>query len=230
MFPVIWSSFEYWRKQLRMKPEAAADLGCGTGSFIEQLSKFAPRVYGLDCSPWMLKIARKKIFRPNVAIFKQDFRYLALPERVDLITANFDTLNYVTSGRDLRRVFDACHRCLKSRGHFYFDVLTGDGERPEAGPKKQFIRLPRICSSWTIRTGRNGSRAIIRSVGRNADGSITRETECHAQRWYPSLQIERLLKQHGFSVLGTYRFGSVTPAHSDAFWIQVIAQKRTNKQ
>ena len=225
IFPVMWTAFRHWKKQLGITPVIAVDLGCGTGRFVQALGRLAERVYGIDSSPWMCRIAKNRNFRPNTSIFRQDIRHMALPEHVDLITANYDTLNYITSGSEFRRVLGTCHTHLKRRGHLYFDVLTGDGDRPRVGRIIQSIRLPGIRSQWTTETGRSGSKTMIDSVGRNADGSIVREKESHVQRWYSSPVIENLLQRCGFSVLGTYKFGTCKSADRNAFWMQVIAQK-----
>lgn len=229
MFPVIWSSFRHWRRHFGMQPRSMADLGCGTGRFLNAVAKTVNHAYGLDKSKEMLRIAHLRNSSPNVAIFRQDVRRFRLPRPVDLVTANFDTLNYVTTPSGLGSVLRSCNRQLRQRGHLYFDLLTGDGDRPAVGVRTQTIRLPDTASVWTIRTGHRGSRTIIDSVGKTSDGRMIREKEQHNQRWYPSKLIERQLSRGGFRMLGSYEFGTTRPSRGRSFWIQVIAQKTRSK-
>jgi SAM-dependent methyltransferase len=81
-------------------------------------------VYAVDYSDAMLREARRNCRRANVCFLQQDIRCLALPSPVDLITANFDTLNHVKIADDLRLVFKRIAANLRPGGHFYFDILT----------------------------------------------------------------------------------------------------------
>jgi SAM-dependent methyltransferase len=82
------------------------------------------KVYGVDLSPTMCRLARAKMRRAgaNVTIISGDMRTFRLPETVDLITCEFDALNHVPRKSDLARVARAVARALRPGGYFYFDV------------------------------------------------------------------------------------------------------------
>jgi SAM-dependent methyltransferase len=103
---------------------AACDLACGTGTTALELARRGIKVYGVDLSPTMCRLARAKVRRAgaNVTIIPGDMRTFRLPEPVDLIPCEFDALNHVPRKSDLSRVARAVARALRPGGHFYFDV------------------------------------------------------------------------------------------------------------
>ena len=104
---------------------SAADIGCGTGVFACYLNRcWGVPVFGVDRSAEMLRQARRNCRSRGVCFLQQDIRCLALPAQVDLITANFDTLNHLRSAADLRRTVKRIAANLRPGGHFYFDIIT----------------------------------------------------------------------------------------------------------
>lgn len=118
-------AFEQLIRQYGIRFSSAADIGCGTGLFASYLSasRHIP-VIGIDRSASMLTAAARNSSGHNVQLLCQDIRALRLPCPVDLMTANFDTLNHVVLPIDLIRVFRRIFESLKPGGHFFFDVIT----------------------------------------------------------------------------------------------------------
>ena len=50
-----------------------------------------------------------------------------LPQRVDLVTANFDTLNHLINDGELPVLFQHVYDHLRPGGHFMFDFITPCG-------------------------------------------------------------------------------------------------------
>src|SRR5262249_20750735 len=88
--PVIKQTFERSRGRYSIRFVSAADIGCGSGTFLLPLAQFCYRLYGVDRSAEMLTLARRKTAGAGVRLLHQDLRGLKLPARVDLITCNFD--------------------------------------------------------------------------------------------------------------------------------------------
>ncbi len=180
---------------------SACDLACGTGTTALILARKGIKVYAVDLSPLMCRVARDKAKRARLPlrVMHADMRSFRLPESVDLIICEYDALNHVPRRADLRVVARAVGRALKPGGHFYFDVnnslafdryWTGDVwlEKPNVavvmrnGHDREGTRA--WCDiEWFVREGRDWRRRHERV-----------EEVC-----WDSVEIRRVLKQNGFS-------------------------------
>jgi len=112
--------------------EKACDLCAGTGTTALELARLigrgreGPKVYAVDGSPEMCRLARAKIHRAKVPVrvIQADMRSFRLPEPVDLVTCEFDAINDLPQKKDLARVTRAVARALKPGGYFCFDSNT----------------------------------------------------------------------------------------------------------
>jgi SAM-dependent methyltransferase len=103
---------------------SACDLACGTGTTALLLAGRGIKMYGVDFSPVMCRLARQKAHRARLPlrIVRADMRNFRLPEQVGLVLCEFDALNHVPRKTDLRRVARAVSRALQPGGYFFFDV------------------------------------------------------------------------------------------------------------
>ncbi len=117
--------FERLFRKYGIRFRSAADIGCGTGLFARYLKVSRDiNVFAVDLSEPMLRVAQRNCRGTNVVLLRQDIRCLRLPHPVDLITANFDTLNHILSNQDLLRTLKRVAKNLNPGGHFIFDVVT----------------------------------------------------------------------------------------------------------
>ena len=107
-----------------LRLESACDLACGTGTTALALARKGIKMYGVDASPTMCRLAREKSRRLGLPlrVIGGDMRRFRLPEPVDLILCEFDALNHVERKSDLALVGRAVSRALRPGGYFYFDV------------------------------------------------------------------------------------------------------------
>lgn len=133
LFPSFHSPIDAARQRVlgRILPhvESACDLACGTGSTALTLAREGIKVFAVDLSPVMCRLAREKAQRARVPlrVLRADMRRFRLPEPVDLITCEYDALNHVPRKADLRMVAKAVARALKPGGYFFFDVNNRSG-------------------------------------------------------------------------------------------------------
>ena len=110
------------------RARVVCDLGCGTGTTAVELARRRRglRVYAVDLSPTMCRLAREKAQRASVDVRVRcaDLRSFHLPEPVDLVLCEFNPLNHLPRKQDITRAARAVARALRPGGWFYFDLNT----------------------------------------------------------------------------------------------------------
>lgn len=89
------------------------DAACGTGGHIAYL-KGNYSVEGLDISPKMLKLARKK--HPEVVFYRRDMTNFKLGKQFDVVTCLFSAIGHVKTKRRLNLAVRAMANHLKPGG------------------------------------------------------------------------------------------------------------------
>jgi ubiquinone/menaquinone biosynthesis C-methylase UbiE len=216
-------NFDHLRRYYGLRPKSAADVACGTGTFILYLSSLGiPRIYGVDCSPEMLRIALKKNRANGACFLLQDFHSLCLPEPVDLITCNFDSLNYMLTEKDLLLALRRFHANLAPRGVLYFDIISF--HQPwNTGRPFQERRTWAGGEFWRRmhldpRNGRQTSLICIR-LGNQI------YFEQHHQRAYPLKVMIALLKMAGLSLVESKDFYTRQPVNRQTRRMIFVVQK-----
>ena len=114
----------YLRKLIAQnKPNAKTilELACGTGAVLAHLAE-EYEVSGLDLSPKMLSVARKKL--PDVRFFHKNMVTFEIGEKFDVILCVFDSINHVLSFADWKEIFRRVEAHLVENGLFIFDINT----------------------------------------------------------------------------------------------------------
>jgi SAM-dependent methyltransferase len=114
------------------------DLGCGSGPLAAALVRAGHRVLGLDLSPAMVALARRRVPR---AEFRVASLHRASLPRCDAVVSVGECLNYAFDPRgacaSLLPLFRRVHRALRPGGLLVFD-LAGPGQVPEGAPVRGF--------------------------------------------------------------------------------------------
>jgi SAM-dependent methyltransferase len=225
--PVIKQTFERSRGRYGIRFASAADIGCGSGTFLLHLAKFCYRLYGVDRSAEMLAMARRNTAGTGIRLLRQDLRGLQLPTRVDLITCNFDTLNYLLRIEGLQMAMERARDNLRDGGHFAFDVITGAGEEGRARDFVQRIRLPDATALWRLRT--DGNRRMSWVDMHWSSGGARPWREVHVQRWHSLPRLCALLNRCGLSIRGIHDVVSFAPASSQTWWAHFVTCRGRRK-
>lgn len=116
-------------------------LGCGTGGTIEYLSQYPYTITGIDASPDMLDIARRKMDIPGLSIkwLQLDIRDTGNQIMTSDMVIALNVLNELNSLRDLETVFATAHRILEDGKLFIFDMLTMQGLSTVAGGNDKLV-------------------------------------------------------------------------------------------
>jgi len=224
-FRQIRHVFETLARKYGIRFQSAADIGCGTGLFARHLnlSRQIP-VFAVDLSEPMLRIAQRNCCGAKVTLLRQDIRSLRLPHPVDLITANFDTLNHLVRFRDLQNTLQRIFDNLNEGGHLIFDLITRCLPLDRAGSYiRQFYR-PRRRVVQVVRL--NPLRNILSvAVTINSSRLSKPIVEQHCERAYSTGEVGRALHETGFSILGVHDAATLTLAGRCPSRIIVVARK-----
>ena len=203
---------------------SAADIGCGTGLFACYLSKrWNIFVFGVDRSPEMLRVAARKCRKSKICFLLQDIRTLRLPNKVDLITANFDTLNHLLNASDLKLAFRRIWENLHHGGHFIFDLVTPvQGFR--GGPFTKFLKGKRCGVMQHIQW--NPWRRLFTSlIVRRCRSNFWTAVELHMERAYDPTKVGRWLRASGFFIRGVLDAASLMMASRSSLRVIFVTKK-----
>jgi SAM-dependent methyltransferase len=185
---------------IRRDIKSGCDLACGTGTTAVELAQAGIRMYAVDLSAGMCRLARDKARRAGVPlrVIQGDMRSFRLPQPVDLVICEFDALNHVPERGDLGRVAKAVARALDPEGWFYFDVNNALGFRTFWSDDVWFER-PGVAMVMRNRHSRKGDRGWS-----DIEWFIRRGRHWHRQHEYveeicwTAAEIRRALRDAGF--------------------------------
>jgi len=218
--------FETLVKRYGIRFHAAADIGCGTGLFACYLSHcWKVPVFAVDRSPAMLRVAARNCRNSNVCLLRQDIRCLRLPHRVDLVTANFDTLNHLVDNADLRLAFRRVASNLRSGGHLLFDLVTPCDPLRGRRFYTRRLRSPHRDFVQQITWDRPGRLLSILVLLRRP-GSRGSTAELHRERTYAPDEVGSWLMESGFLIRGVLDAATLRVANECPPRMLVIASKR----
>jgi len=114
----------YLHKLIRensIRPASLLELGCGTGSILSYFSRDF-KVFGIELSPEMLKVAKRKV--PTADLQLGDISRFQLNQKFDVILCVFDTINHLLTFPKWSSLFKSAANHLCEGGVFLFDVNT----------------------------------------------------------------------------------------------------------
>lgn len=230
------TAFECWRENFErlvnrngVRYELAADVACGTGLAAAYLASRCRRVYAVDASGSMLEVAARRCPPEKVTLLRQSFTELALPEPVDLLTCNFDSLNYLTDEEDLSEAFARFAASLRGGGWAVFDMNTVAELSSGTGDPVMVHRLSAGYSvwesSWDPET-RTNTLLMTNFVERD-DGLYEISEEVHRERAYDATFIEEALRSAGFVTVEYSDAKGLSAVGPDTRRVQFLARRGT---
>ena len=210
------------------------DLACGTGEMTAILTERGYELIASDASPDMLARAREKAAglagEPPVFLH-QTMTGLDLYGTVDAAVCCLDSLNYLTSPKDVQKAFQRLHLFIAPGGILIFDVnsveklasLDGQVFLDERADvycvwRAEFSRRSCICSYFMD---------IFQLDGET--GLWSRGEEIHRERAYTIEELTSLLEGAGFVDIRTWgelKMRSPKPEEQRVFF---TARKETQK-
>ncbi|MBI1277994.1 MAG: methyltransferase domain-containing protein [Anaerolineaceae bacterium] len=209
-------------------------LGCGTGGAIEYLSQYPYTITGVDSSPEMLEVARRKLDIPGLSI-----KWLQLDMRdtgnqimtADMVLA-LNVMNELNSLRDLETVFATAQRILDSGKLFIFDMMTIQGLSPIGSSTEQVMYDD--GQSVTMFSAKDYDyerqiQTINHIIFRQQKGSWNRSEARQVLRTFPVQAVASLLQRNRFNIrtILNNRLENYEPGVSHADRVIFFAEKQS---
>lgn len=177
------------------------DLGCGSGILAEAVCNSGYDVLGIDISPAMIEMARRRV--PEASFRCEPLLSAVLPPCAAVVAVGecfnyrFDQRN---SGEQLRGLFGRIHDALAPGGVFLFDA-AGPGRVPGEGALKTHVD----GGDWALLMHAEEDLVagrVTRCITsfRRVGDFFRRDDECHELDLWPPDALETDLRQAGFFV------------------------------
>ncbi len=209
-------------------------LGCGTGGSIEYLSQYPYTITGVDSSPEMLEVARRKMDIPGLSI-----KWLQLDMRdtgnqimtADMVLA-LNVMNELNSLRDLETVFATAFRILESGKLFIFDMMTIQGLSAAGSSSEQVLhddgQNVTVFSTKDYDYERQ-IQTINHIIFRQQNGYWNRTEARQVLRTFPVQAVASLLQRNKFNIrtIMNNRLETYEPGVSRADRVIFFAEKQS---
>ena len=154
----------------RERVNSVLDIGCGTGTHLIYLAELGYECTGIDNSPDMLEVARKKAEKMGLKIvfIESDMRDIRLEKKYDAIISMYAICQ--PDIEDIKKILTSINRTLKDHGVLIFNVMSMEGlpYKPDLSTQNN---IPRIFLNMEIL--RDGKDVKIVRLGSTIwEGSI----------------------------------------------------------
>jgi ubiquinone/menaquinone biosynthesis C-methylase UbiE len=191
-------------RRYRYRPGGYLDCACGTGDVALFMTDLGWSTVGVDSSEGMLRKAEEKSrgHTGNCTFLHQRLEKLALDGTFRVAGSFYDSLNHITSKRQLQAALKEIRRHLETEGLFIFDTNTlacyrhlwnsltvGHEEEYTLIIENNFDEAKRMAlSNVTVFLKKNNS-------------SYRKMTAQIEERWYTDEELGQMLKRAGFTIL-----------------------------
>jgi SAM-dependent methyltransferase len=127
--PTIAGDVEFYVGLAHSAGGPVLDLGCGTGRILIPIAEEGVRVVGLDYSPDMLDVARRKLARcsvetrERVELVQGDMRTFSLGRSFPLIICPFRAFQHLLTSEDQRKALRCIRDHLDEGGRLAFNIF-----------------------------------------------------------------------------------------------------------
>ncbi len=204
------------------------DLACGTGSISEEMAKIGYDVIGVDYSDEMLGIALDKKFDSglNIQYLCQDMRKLDLYGSMDVTICALDSINHLNNIKDVKKVFENVALFSEPDGLFIFDINTLYKHRNILANNTFTYETDKVFCVWenTLIPETDEVKMNLEFFELEENGLYSRSSDSFSEKAYSEDDIESLLKESGFEILGKFGDDTFLPPACDSQRIVYVAR------
>lgn len=183
------------------------DLACGTGSLTLELAKNNVDVFGADASQDMLCQAQFKALqaKKDIMFLCQKMQNLYLINEIDTCVCTLDSINHLTSEKDVLNTFKGVSKFMKKSGCFLFDVNTPYKHRKILADNTFVYDTDDVFCVWQNNLLNNDTVEIFLDFfEEDKTGKYIRTSESFCERAYSHTEIIAMLNKAGFELAACY--------------------------
>lgn len=217
------------------------ELGCGTGRVLLELLELEHEVTGVDISPWLLAVARRKLALLEMddlyRLVEADLTDFALDQKdFGLAVCTSNTLMHLNTPEQQAALLHHAHRHLRDGGYLFIDLFNPDVARLVA-----VHNIMELADEWTDEVrGVHVVKWSVRAVDfaeqlqdtlfiyeeTGGDG-IVRRTYCpFTLRFLWRNEVELMLRSGGFDVEAVWGDFDEEPYAAESDHLILLARKR----
>ena len=209
------------------------ELGCGTGSFTEEMANLGYDMIGIDNSGDMLGIARQKMEKAGLDIMylEQDMCELDLFCTAGTIVSVCDSINYLIEDEQVRKAFTKVNNYLYPGGLFLFDFNTLHKYRDVIGDVTIAENREDCSFIWEnffdVDTNINeyDLTLFVKKESAGAEELFERSIETHLQRGYTLDEMKAFIEQAGMTFITAIDADTHEEPTEDSERIYVLARE-----
>ncbi len=197
----------YKRWLPKNKDASILELCCGTGRLTLPIAKEGFKITGVDYTTSMLKKAKDKASKENIAIdfIEADIRTLDLSKKYDFIFIPFNSIHHLYENKDLFKALSVVKKHLKKSGLFILDCFNPNIKLMVEGEKN----LKKVIQYTT----QDGRKILIKEIMLYEDKTQINRIEWHYfingkfdsiqkldMRMFFPKELDEYLKWNGFII------------------------------
>ncbi len=218
---------------LLQEKNLVVELGCGTGSFTEEMANLGYDMIGIDNSGDMLGIARQKMEKAGLDIMylEQDMCELDLFCTAGTIVSVCDSVNYLIEDEQVRKAFTKVNNYLYPGGLFLFDFNTLHKYRDVIGDVTIAENREDCSFIWEnffdVDTNINeyDLTLFVKKETEGAEDLFERSIETHLQRGYTLDEMKAFVEQAGMTFIKAIDADTHEEPTEDSERIYVLARE-----
>lgn len=217
-------------KEHRVEKGLVLELGCGTGNMTRRMADKGFDMIGLDSSEEMLSIARELSSEQDDGILYlcQDMRDFELYGTVAAVICVCDSINYMITEEDIRKVFGRVGNYLDPGGLFFFDMDTGYLYEEILGDNTTVMNREEGSVIWenTFYPEEMINEVNLTLFIRKEENLYQKKEETHVRKAYPVDTIRRLLFEAGMEMIAAYDELTQEDPNKESERIYILARER----
>ena len=235
-----WPDRYFFKEFIDQHGGQVLDVGCGTGRLLLDYLADGVAIEGVDNSPEMLELCRKKGEEVGLVprLYQQSMVDLDLPKRYRIIIVPSSSFQLVSNEQDARKAMNNFFKHLEPGGFLVmpFMLLWWEGEPLDTGwmldGEKEWPEEEVVIHRWS-RSKFDPGKQLEHTETRfeRVKGGEIMGAEYHARSpatcWYTQHQVREMYLSSGFTNLQFYSEFSWEPAQEDVKTFSVVGEKPT---